>query len=247
MDLQDHAGFEFALGELVVEGDHGQLDEVGGSALQGRVDGGALGKAALVGIAALDVGDGADAAEERTHTAGFARGFESLFDKRFDARVALEVAVDVGLSFAHRNAELRSQAEGRNAVDNAEVDGLGAVAGLLVHSGGGHTEDFAGGEGVNVFVVLIGAHEERIAAEVGEQAQFDLGVVGGEQLRSWSGDEGGANLAAQFGADGNVLQVGIDGGEASGGHSRCVEGGVDARIDVGQQRQGVDVGRFQLR
>jgi hypothetical protein len=58
VDLQDHARLELALGELAVDGDHGQLDEVGGGALQRRVDGGALGEAALVGVAALDVGDG---------------------------------------------------------------------------------------------------------------------------------------------------------------------------------------------
>ena len=156
VDLQDHARFELALGELAVDGDHGQLDEVGGGALQRRVDGGALGEAALIGIAALDVGNGTDAAEERAHDARLARGFQSLFDERFHAGVAREVAVDVGARFGLRNAQLRGQAEGRDAVDDAEVDGLGAVAGLLVHSGGGYAEDFAGGEGVNVFVVLVG-------------------------------------------------------------------------------------------
>ena len=50
-----------------------------------------------------------------------------------------------------------------------------------------------------------------------QQAQFDLRVVGGEQLRAGGGGEGGANLAAQLGAGGNVLQIWIDGGEAAGG------------------------------
>ena len=54
---------ELAAGDLGVDADHGELDEVGGGALQRRVDGGALGEAALVGVAGLDVRDGADAAE----------------------------------------------------------------------------------------------------------------------------------------------------------------------------------------
>ena len=51
--------------EARVDADHGQLDQVGGGALQRRVDGGALGESAHVGILAVDVGDGAHAAEER--------------------------------------------------------------------------------------------------------------------------------------------------------------------------------------
>jgi hypothetical protein len=46
---------------------------------------------------------------------------------------------------------LRGKAEGRDAVDDAEVDGLGAGAGFFVDVGGGDAEDLAGGEGVDVF------------------------------------------------------------------------------------------------
>ena len=63
VNLEGHAGAELARGDLGVDADHGQLDEVSGGALQGRVDGGALGEASLIGVARLDVWDGADAAE----------------------------------------------------------------------------------------------------------------------------------------------------------------------------------------
>ncbi len=75
----------------------------------------------------------------------------------------------------------------------------------------GNAEDLAGGERVNIDVLRVGAHQQRIAAEMREQTQLDLRVVGGEQLRAGCGGECGANLAAQLGADGNVLQIGIDG------------------------------------
>ena len=51
VDLEGHAGAEMARGDLSVDADHGELDEVGGGALQGRVDGGALGEASLIGVA----------------------------------------------------------------------------------------------------------------------------------------------------------------------------------------------------
>ena len=92
----------------------------------------------------------------------------------------------------------------------------------------------------------VGAHQQRIAAEVRQQAQLDLRVVGGEQLRARRGGKGGANLAAQLGADGNVLQIRIDRGEPAGGRGRGLKRGVHARVRVGQQRQRVDVIRLQL-
>ena len=137
--------------------------------------------------------------------------------------------------------------EGREAVDDAEVDGLGAAAVLGVDFAGGHAEDLRGGEGVDVVAAAVGLDQQRVGGEVGEQAQLDLRVVGGEQQVAGLGDEGGANLAAQLGADGDVLQVGIDGREASGGRAGHVEGGVQAAgARVEQRGQRVDVSRFEL-
>ena len=67
VDLENHAGLQIALGQLTIDGNHGELDEIGGRTLQRRVDGGALGKSALVGVAAFHVGNGPHAAEERAH------------------------------------------------------------------------------------------------------------------------------------------------------------------------------------
>jgi hypothetical protein len=99
VDLEGHAGVQFAGGDGGVDAEHGEFDEVGGGALQRGVDGGAFGEAAHVGVARLDVGDGADAAEVRSHRLLAADGFEGLVDEAADAGVALEVAVDVGAGF----------------------------------------------------------------------------------------------------------------------------------------------------
>ena len=150
MDLEGHAGAEMARGDLSVDADHGELDEVGGGALQGRVDGGALGEASLIGVARRDVWDGADAAELGADELVAADGFEGAVDEGADAGVTLEVLLDVGAGLALVDAELRGEAEGRDAVDDAEVDGLGAVARLPVELGDGDAEDLGGGEGVDV-------------------------------------------------------------------------------------------------
>ena len=95
-------------------------------------------------------------------------------------------------------------------------------------------------------ILLIGAHQQRVATEMREQAQLDLRVVGGEQLRARCGDECSANLAAKLGADGNVLQIRIDRREAARCRGRCLESSVDARLGIGKQRQRIDVIRFEL-
>ena len=81
---------------------------------------------------------------------------------------------------------------------------------------------------------------------MGHEAELDLRVVGGHEQVAGRGDEGGANLAAERGADGDVLQVGVGGGEAAGGGADLVEGGVDAAFGVDQLRQRVEVGGAEL-
>ena len=81
---------------------------------------------------------------------------------------------------------------------------------------------------------------------MGHEAEFDLGVVGGHEDVAGGGDEGGADLAADGGADGDVLQVGVGAGEASGGGADLVEGGVDAAFGVGELGEGVEVGGFEF-
>ena len=79
---------------------------------------------------------------------------------------------------------------------------------------------------MDVVAAAEGLDQQRVAREVRQQAQFDLRIVGGEQDVAGFGDEGGANSRAEFGADGNVLQIGIGRGEAAGRRAGLVESGV---------------------
>ena len=170
-----------------------------------------------------------------------ARLLEGSIDELPNALVAREIAIDVGLGFGLRNAQLRGQPEGGNSVHDAEVHRLGTIARLLVHGFGGNAEDLAGGERMNIDIFRVGAHQQRIAAEMRQQPQLDLRIVGGEQLRARRGCKCGANFAAELGADGDVLQIGIDRGEPAGGRSRGLKRGVHARVGVGEKWQRVDV------
>ena len=96
--------------------------------------------------------------------------------------------------------------------------------------------------------VAEGLDHGGVVGDGGHDAELDLGVVAGEEGElPFPRDEGLADLAAGFGADGNVLEVGIGRGEAAGGGDELVEMGVDAagfRNDVVRQR--VEVGGLEF-
>ena len=112
----------------------------------------------------------------------------------------------LGLGLA--DAGFAGEALGAHAVDHAEVDRLAQAPlfrGHLVF-----VEQQPGREGVHVVAVGVGLHQHLLAAEVGEDAQLDLGVVGADQLPALLGQERLADAPAELGADGDVLQVGVD-------------------------------------
>src|SRR6185503_18724108 len=75
-----------------------------------------------------------------------------------------------------------------------------------------------------------------IFREVGQQPQLNLRVVSREQNTSGLGNERGANLASQLRANGNILQVWIDGREPARRRSRLVERGMET-LGSGIQQQ----------
>jgi hypothetical protein len=85
------------------------------------------------------------------------------------------------------------------------------------------------------------------SSHMGEHAQLDLRVIGGNQDMARGGDEGAPDLAAQVGADRDVLQVWIGAAQPSGCRHCLVEAGVNApRLGVDHQRQRVDVRALQF-
>src|SRR5277367_3059846 len=219
VDLQGHARFQFPLTESGVNANHGDLNEIGGGALQRRVDGGALGESAKVGIFAVDVGNGADATEESFDFAFAADFFERGVNEFAHAGIFFEISVNELLAFGGRDAETLCKSASGEAVDDAEVDDFGLAAMIRRDHQRRHAEDLRSGERVNVVTASVGFEQQRVTGIVRQQAQFNLRIVGGEQHMAGFGGERRANFATEFGADGNVLQIGVGGVETAGGGS----------------------------
>ena len=139
-------------------------------------------KARIDGLRGGDVGVVALAPEQRHHIAVLLGERLGLFHVVADAGEALEIFLDVGAGLLARDAELVGEAEGRDAVDDAEIDRLGAAAHLGRHALDRHAEHFRRGHGVDVEAVAERLAQRRDVGDLGEQPQLDLRVVGGDEL-----------------------------------------------------------------
>ena len=141
------------------------------------------------------------------------------------------------------------QTEGRNAVDDAEVDGLGTAAHVGGHLVKRHTVNAGCRHSMDIETVFESVDHGRVAAHRRHDTQFHLRVVGRHDDRAGCGGrEGLAQLLAACRADGDVLQIRVGGTESPRGRHRLVESGVDAACGrIHQLRQSVHVGGFQLR
>ena len=215
--------------------------------MQGRIDGGALGESAGVGVAAVDVGNGALAAEQGAGHAFLANLGDGRFDELLHAGVALEIGFDVFFRLAAGDAQLRGEAEAADAVHDAEVHGFGVAAQLRGHGHGADAEDFGRGAGVDVLAFGEGVEQDRVARHVRQQAQLDLRIVGDDELPAFARDKRGADLPSELGADGDILQIRIGRREATGGGSGLIEARVEAAaVGADKLRKRVDISALQL-
>ena len=134
----------------------------------------------------------ASSAWPRSLAAAIVRSMNSLH-----ARVAAEVGVDVALRLVALDAELLRQAERRDAVDDPEVDRLGAVALVARQRRPGLPSTSAAVARCTSSPRWNAPASACSPREVREDAQLDLRVVGGQQPRARLGDEGAADLAAE--------------------------------------------------
>src|SRR5205823_11165957 len=100
---------------------------------------------------------------------------------------------------------------------------------------------------VDVLPAFERVAQRRLAGDVREDAQLDLRVVGGEQFVTRLGDERGADLTPQLGADRDRLEVRVRGREPAGGGDGLVEGRVQAPVLGDQARKRAEIGVDQLR
>ena len=178
MYLEDHLRADALVLEPLPDAYHGQLDDVGLAALDGRVDGVALGKASHGGVARRDVGQVATAAEESLGITLLACHLLRLLHILLHLGEGGEIAVDELAGLAVVDAHALCQAVGGDAVDDAEVGLLGLFA-LAVGDGVEVGFPYLGGRGaVDVLSFTEGLDHVCIVAEVRHDAQLYLTVVG---------------------------------------------------------------------
>ncbi len=247
MDLHHHLRIALLSLHPGLHRQHGPLDDVGGGALHGGVDGGALGVLAPLRVARLDLGQVQAPAEHGLDVAALMGQAPGLLHVVVHAGVAPEVQVDVVLRLAARDAELARQPEGGHAVDQAEVDRLGGAALLVGDVLGAVAEHLGRGGAVDVAVLGEGVQQPGVARQVRHDPQLDLGVVRRDQPVALRGDEGLADAPALLGADGNVLQVRVRGRQPPRGRDRLVIGRMDAPgAGIDDLREPVRVGGLEL-
>ena len=155
-----------------------------------------------------------------------------------DAGEAFEIAVDHRLRLVGGNTQSPGEPPAADAIEDGEVDRLGAAAGVAIN----HAEHLHRGAGMDVFAGGEGLLELGDIGHVGSETQLDLTVIGSEQDVSGLGDKGVTNLAANFSADRDVLQVRLVRGEPPGLRADQTVAGVHAagcRVDRCLQRFGV--------
>ena len=168
-------------------------------------------------------------------------------DVATDPRIALKVAGDEGLRGIARDARTCGQTKVAHAVGDAEVDHLRHGALIGVHVGGWLPEHAGGGRTVNILSGGEGGDQVLVAGDVRQDAQLDLAIVRRHQGVPLLGNEGVADLAAEGGANWDVLQVWIGGAESPRCRHRLLEGGVHTAVTLNELRQRLDVGALQLR
>ena len=132
MDLEQEARAKPTNFQFPIQRNHRQFDQIRRRSLERGIDGRALGESALGRVAAFHVWNGAHASEEGAHKTIAADLVERSVDEGSDPLVALEVTVNIMAGLVLGNAELGGETERRDAIDDAEVDGFGAAAGLFV-------------------------------------------------------------------------------------------------------------------
>ena len=163
-----------------------------------------------------------------------------------NAGEALEVALDVGAGLRALDAELIGETEGRDAVDDAEIDRLGAAAHVARHRCHRHREHFRRRHRVDVVAAREGLLQLRDVGDVRQQPQLDLRIVGRHQHVARRRDEGRADLAPRLVAHRYVLQVRLGGGQTTRRRRGELVGGVDAAVRVHVIGQGVAIIVLQL-
>ena len=225
---------------------HGQLNDIRRGALDGCVAGHALAGAAHLEVGACQLRQRAAAAKQRFYIALLFGVFNAVLHVAVHFREGIQIRFQESICLLDRNAEVLAQRERALAVHDAKVDGLGGGAQLMGDIRFRDVVDLGRGGAVNVCPGQKRLLHGFIACNVGQNAQFDLGIVGVHQRFAGGGHKVAAQAAAQLGADGNVLQIRFSGADASRAGFGLDKGGMDASVRPQGFQQALHIGGKQL-
>ncbi len=203
------------------------FDKIGGASLDRGVNGGPFGSLANDVVAAVNVRQNADAAEKGARLLGMAGLGNGLLQKSLYAAVSGKVLIDKGLGHLPADFELLRKTESAHAVNDTEVDGLRLPSEFGVQSFRCNLKHFAGGAGMDILIFQKCFYQNVIFGIVGQDAQFDLGIIGGNKIPVPARNESLTNFATFFGADGDILQVRVRTAQTPGGSHGLIVGGVN--------------------
>ena len=86
-----------------------------------------------------------------------------------------------------------------------------------------------------------------VAGDMGQKPQLNLTVVRIHQHTAWSGHEHPPQLAPQFGAGGDILQVGLCGAQPPRGRDRHLKAGAHPSVRADDLQKPVHIGTAELR
>ena len=233
MHLEQHSGGELRVAHPLLDGEHRELDDVRGAALDRRVQCHPLGVLTALAVVGGEVGEVAAASEDGLGIPGGAGRLHALLEVVAHPAEPFEVTVAQSRRLGPGDPELAGQPEGREAVGQAVADRLRLRAHRRIHRIGAHPEHPGSDEVVQILAGVERLDQALILGEVRHDAHLDLRVVGGQQgLEAVPGDEDVADPLPFGGAHGDVLEVRLGGGQPPGRGSGLLEGGVHAGAAV---------------
>ena len=183
---------------------------------------------------------------ERFHIAVCTRLLHDPVHIGAHAGVGLEVPLHIFFCLGHRYADILREGEGGDAVDDAEVHGLGTTPHLRRHVLRLDVEHARRRQRVEVLARAERPAHGLVARDVREQAQLDLRIVGVDEDIPRRGDEHPAHLAAELGACGDVLQVRLGRREPPRRRHRHLKARADAPVGADGLQKPVGIGALEL-
>ena len=157
-----------------------------------------------------------------------------------------KISVDILLGFLSGNPQILGQTEGRDPVDDSEVDRLSVRPLLIRDLFKGSMENQRGCRPVNVLSLPIGLDQPGILGQMRQYAKLNLRVIGIDKDAALHGGENPADLLAELHAYGDILQIRLRRGETSGGRHCLLKRTMYPTIVRNHLGQSIRVRRLEL-